>query len=212
MDFLSTNSRDLWMWIGIAGLIVVGCLGYFFINNYNENVAPKKKIALDSYEHMMKTLKNTLSGYVRRYEGRVIYSIELASSKKNGSADAILIGWFGVLVLIGCDLMGELYVDDGKTPQITQIVKTERTKRDNPFVKATVAERVVNEMLREKKIYRVQVESAVVFTRSGARLNIPPSLPYYTQKTLNKIMKSNKYIEDKGVDADQVAEAILNWR
>lgn len=212
MNLLFLESQDIWMWVIIAGILIVGILGYLLIKHYTEKIAPKRKIKRNSQEHSIRVLKKVLSGYVRKYEGRVIYSIDLASSKTSGSADAILIGWFGALVLVGCDYSGDLYVDDAKAASMTQIVKTEREKHDNPFLQASKAAKAVNEMLREKKVYRVPVESAVVFTGSGAKPNIPPSIPHFTPKQLKKALSGGRFIEDKGVDADKVAEAILSWR
>ncbi len=188
-----------------------GALAFIFIKKYREEIAPKKRLEKNDHDHSISVLKKILGSYVKKHDGRVIYSIEVGSKKTKGSADAILIGYFGVLVLVGCDLSGDLYATD-KEEHLTQVVKTERKQHDNPILQAKTAEKAVSELLREKKVYRVPVESAVVFTGSKVNVNVPGSHGSFSPKTLEKALSSKQYLEDKGVNTDAVAEAILSWR
>lgn len=209
-NLLSSNS-----WIGAIGfalVMTVGVTAFLLIKKYREDVVPKKRADSNKRELGMKKIKRILGAYVRRSDGRVIYDIEVGSRKTKGSADAILIGYFGVLVLVNCALTGELYATD-KDEKLTQIIKKERRQYENPVIRAKTAEKAVAELLREKKVYKVQVESAAVFTARKASPNVPASsLAIYRLKSLKKALKSEKFLEDKGVDADAAAEAILSWR
>lgn len=202
----------MWTVAIVVVVVLLGVGGYMLIKRYAEEIAPKKKVQADNRERSVKAIKRILSGYVRRNDGRVIYSMDVASSKTSGSADAILIGYFGALVLVGCDFEGDLYIDSADVEKMTQIVKKERAQHDNPALAAKTAAKAVNEMLREKKVYRVPVENGVVFTNARATANVPGSVPTYTPKKLKKALRANRFLEDKGVDPDKVAEALLSWR
>jgi len=208
---LSLSTQNWWIFLGLA--LAVGAFGFafYFIKKYRDEIAPKKRVTRNDHDSSVKALKKILGSYVRRNDGRVIYSIEVGSKKTQGSADAILIGYFGVLVLVGCALSGELYAND-KDEKLTQIVKQERRQHENPVIQSITAGKAVAELLREKKVYKIQVESAVVFTNKKATPNVPASLKSYRPKTLRKALKSDRFLEDKGVDTDAAAEAILSWR
>jgi len=213
MGILSLSSGFLGYWGLIAFALVVGIVGFafFMIKKYRDEVAPKKQVARNNHDRGMKAVKKVLGAYIRRSDGRVIYDIEVGSKRTKGSADAILIGYFGVLVLVCCALSGELFAND-KDERLTQIVKQERRQYDNPVLQATTAAKAVAELLREKKVYKVPVESAVIFTNKKASPNVPASLKSYRLKALRKALKSDRFLEDKGVDTDAAAEAILSWR
>ncbi len=192
----------------VAVAVVVGVV--FFWRKYREEILPKRRLEKNDHDRSMRKLKKILGPYIRKNDGRVIYSAEIGSKKTQGTADAVLIGYFGALVLVCCDLSGELYADD-KSDKLTQIVKSERRQHDNPVLKARRVGTATTELLREKKVYKVPVESGVFFT-GKATVNVPGSLNAFTPKKLRKALDSSKYLEDKGVDIDAAAEAILSWR
>lgn len=208
---VTSNTYNIWptlLMVLVAGLVVVGVV--FFVRKYRDDIAPKRKLEKNDHDKSLRELKKILSPYIRKNDGRVIYSVQVGSKKTQGAADAILIGYFGALVLVCCDLSGELYADDS-SDKLTQIVKNERRQHDNPILQAQQAEKAITELLREKKVYKVAVESGVLFT-GKATVNVPRSLNAYTPKKLKKALSTSKYLEDKGVDTDAAAEAILSWR
>lgn len=213
MYFLSLPG-ELGSWrltLGFVIVLGVGGLGFYLIKRYREGAALTKRADRNNYGRSMKIIRDILASYIKRSDGRVIYSIEVGSSKTKGSADALLIGYFGILVLVGCDYSGELYVGEADS-YMTQVVGKERRRHENPVLTAKTAEKAVAELLREKKVYKVPVESAVVFTGKKVSANVSGSVKGYSPGALRKALKSEKFLEDKGVDTDAAAEAILSWR
>lgn len=214
MNILLTllSNREPWQTTLIfAAVIITAFLVYMLVKKYKEGGSHKNHAGKNDHDRSIKILKRILGAYIKRSDGRVIYSAEVKGKKTSGSADAILIGYFGVLVLIGCDLSGELYANE-KDENLTQIIKKERKQHENPVIMALSAQKAVTELLREKKIYRVTVESAVIFTGKKSIPNISGPIKHYTGKTLGKALKSEKFLEDKGVNTDITAEALLGWR
>lgn len=191
--------------------ILAGGLLYLLFRKNRQGKSKKQPIEGLDNERSVRIMKKILSAYIKRSDGRVIYSAEVAGKKTSGSADAILVGYFGILVLVGCDLRGELYAND-KDEYLTQIYKKERARYESPVIRVLNAQKAVNELLRQKKVYRVSVESAVVFTGKKAVPNVPGSLNSYNPKTLKKALRSGRFLDDKGVDTDAAAEALLGWR
>jgi len=190
----------------LAALIII--LGYIIIKRYRDEVAPKKRLESNDYDKSIKIVKRITEKYVRRNDGRAIYSIEVGSNKTKGSADIILVGYFGVLVIITCALSGDLFVND-KDSTLTQIVKNERRSHPNPIIKAKTAEKAVSELLREKRVFKVPTEFCVVFTGKKVNANVPRSLNGYTPKELSNALATDRFLDDKKVDVDTVTNAIL---
>ena len=194
--------------IAFVAVALVFALSYIFIKKYREEVAPKKQLEKDNRDKSIKVIQKALNKYIRRNDGRVIYMTEVGGKKTKGSADAVLIGYFGVLVLIGCGLSGSLYANE-KDKYLTQIIKGEKRIHENPVLKAQAAAKAVIELLKEKKIYKVPVDSGVVFSARKVEANVPRSLNGFTAKEFSKALHSKRFLEDKGVNTDAVAEIIL---
>lgn|GEM_PF-2651372 len=202
---LLSESRTTIIFI-VAALVIV--IGYFSIKRYREVVLPKKRLENNNYDRSIKSVKRIVEAYVRRNDGRLIYAIEIGSNRTKGSADIILIGYFGVLVLVTCDLAGEIYANE-KDAKLTQIVGDQRRSHENPILKVNTATKAVAELLREKRVYKVPVEGRVVFTGKKANINVPRSLNVSTLKELTALLKTNKYLDDKKVDVDKATNALL---
>lgn len=202
---LLTDYITVIVFIAVA---VVFILGYIIIKRYVDVVLPKKRLESNNKDKSIKIVKKIIEKYIRRNDGRAIYSIEVGSNKTKGSADAILVGYFGVLVITTCPLSGTLYAND-KDTSLTQIVKEERRSHDNPILKSQIAGKAVTELLREKRVFKVPVEAAVVFTGNKASVNVPRSLGAYTIEELSKVLKTKHFLEDKNVNVDSVVQALL---
>jgi len=181
---------------------------FMAVKRYKENVVPKRKLESNNYDRSIKIVKKIVERYVRRNDGRTIYSIEVGSNKTKGSVDVILIGYFGVLVIVTNDLRGDLYAND-RDLTLTQIVKTERRSHENPIIKSKTAAKAVIELLREKRVFKVPVESCVVFTGKKAGINVPGTLGGYSTKEFAAVLKTSKFLDDKNVDVDLTANVIL---
>lgn len=200
------NENKTTIIFALAALAIV--ILYIAIKHYVENVIPKKRLNSNNPDKSIRVVKRITEQYVRRNDGRAIYSVEVGSSKTKGSADIILVGYFGVLVIVTCDLSGSIYAND-KDEMLTQLSGGERRSHENPFINVKNAAKAVSELLREKRVFRVPVEAAVVFTGKKASVNVPRSLDGFTPKELTKILKTDRFLDDKKVDIDMTVNAIL---
>jgi len=207
MTLKSIISENIGTLIFIGAALVIVFL-YFFIKRYFDVVAPKKRLESNDSEMSLKTVKRILEKYVKRNDGRAIYDIEVGSNRTKGSADAVLIGYFGVLVVITCALSGDLFVND-KDPNLIQKIKEDRRIHENPILKAQQAIKAVTELLREKRVFRVPVEYCVVFTASKTNVNVPRSLNGYTAKEFSEVLRTDRFLNDNKVDVDATTNAIL---
>ncbi|NLL91277.1 MAG: hypothetical protein GX222_02510 [Ruminococcaceae bacterium] len=211
MDFSAflTDRYDILALIAVLIITAIGIGTYFFMKKYQTDIRPKKLAEKESDKKAQEALKTEFNSYIRRNEGKALYDW---STKSDGYyPNGILIGNFGVFASVGCDLSGELYTDE-KSPTITKIVLDDKDTYPNPFQELRNIERGIIDILRNNKIYRTPVFTAVFFSNKNAKINIPRSSYYLTPKTLRKELRKDQFVEDKGVDIDVVFEALSNGR
>ena len=66
----------------------------------------------------------------------------------------------------------------------------------------------IRHILKKENIYRVDIDSLVVFSQKTAILNIPRKLPVITINLLKKYFKKSRYKLDNQVNVEKVYEAL----
>ncbi len=189
-----------WMILGAAILaaVLLLILAVLFIRwrNRKRGVDGKRKVA---------AILKHFAG-IRSFQ--VLNDLTVKTAKKEVCIDHVLIGFFGILVVNTQNLPGSIYGDGrGKTwaNVVTKKDKEIKTTFPNPLLENQQAVDAIREVLSANNIYKVNIESYVVFTRQKTTLYIPKGLSVLSLKDFRKLLKKSKYSADGPVDVQQVA-------
>lgn len=156
-----------------------------------------------------------VSRVLKRFAGirsfKVLNDLTLKTAKKNVHIDHILIGFFGIMVVNTQNLPGSIYGDGrGKswTHVVTKNSRETKTSFPNPLLENQQAVDAVREVLSTNGVYKVNIESWVVFTRKKASLNLPKGLSVLGIKDFKKLLKKSRYSADGNVNVPQVASLL----
>lgn len=156
-----------------------------------------------------------VSRILKRFAGirsfKVLNDLTLKTAKKNVHIDHILIGFFGIMVVNTQNLPGSIYGDGrGKnwTHVVTKNSRETKTSFPNPLLENQQAVDAVREVLSTNGVYKVNIESWVVFTRKKASLNLPKGLSVLGIKNFKKLLKKSRYSADGNVNVPQVASLL----
>lgn len=156
-----------------------------------------------------------VSRVLKRFAGirsfKVLNDLTLKTAKKNVHIDHILIGFFGIMVVNTQNLPGSIY-GDGRGKSWTHVVtkndRETKTSFPNPLLENQQAVDTVREVLSTNGVYKVNIESWVVFTRKKASLNLPKGLSVLGIKDFKKLLKKSRYSADGNVNVPQVASLL----
>ena len=156
-----------------------------------------------------------VSRILKRFAGirsfKVLNGLTLKTAKKNVHIDHILIGFFGIMVVNTQNLPGSIY-GDGRGKNWTHVVtkngREAKTSFPNPLLENQQAVDAVREVLSTNGVYKVNIESWVVFTRKKASLNLPKELSVLGIKNFKKLLKKSRYSADGNVNVPQVASLL----
>ncbi len=159
--------------------------------------------------------KRKVAAVLKRFAGirsfQVLNDLTVKTAKKEVPIDHVLIGFFGILVVNTQNLPGGIYGDGrGKTwvNVVTKKEKEIKTTFPNPLLENQQAVDAIREVLSANNIYKVNIESYVVFTRRKTMLYIPKGLSVLSLKDFQKLLKKSKYSADGPVDVQQVADVL----
>ena len=142
---------------------------------------------------------------------RVIHDIYLPLYDKTTQIDHIVIGRFGMVVVETKAMNGEIYGTE-KDNDWANVVNDRKTRFYNPLLQNKTHVDCVRHILKKENIYRIQVDSLVVFSQKTAILNIPRKLPVITINLLKKYFKKSRYRQDHQVDVERTYEALMKNR
>lgn len=124
--------------------------------------------------------------------------------------DAVVVGYFGVLGIQALGYNGEIYGTADEARWLQVAADGTRTHFPNPVDETAEAVRVLRDALMEGKQRKVPVEVLCVFCGSKVQLALPRAVEYYTIKTLKKQLRKEKYLDDTGLELEQVEQALRN--
>lgn len=161
--------------------------------------------------------KRKVAAILKRFAGirsfRVLNDLTLKTPKHEVKIDHVLIGFFGILVVNTKNLRGAVYGDGrGKnwTNVITKKEKEIKSSFPNPLLENQLAVEAIREVLSSNNVYKVSIESYVVFTRRKTSLYVPKGIAVLSLKDFRKLLKRSKYSADGDVDVKKVAEVLTN--
>lgn len=166
-----------------------------------------KKLGIDG--------EKKVASVLRRFAGirsfKVINDIYLPLYDKTTQIDHILIGFFGMLVIETKNLAGEVYGDPGKKEWL-HIVGSQRHKLYNPLMQNQTHIDCIRHILSTNKVYNVNIESLIVFTRKKTQLYLPKGLPVIKLFQLKKFLKQPRFAEVKSIDVDRIYQTLMDAR
>lgn len=161
-----------------------------------------------------KTLK-VLSKIAKKNEFLVLSDVSFSVGEKEFLADYILLTKAGALVLKRYDLSGKLYYNDEKGDWAHIDKNNDKTYIENPIVVAEKTADAIRRIFAKENIYKTEVEAYSIFTQNSDRalsIYAPERLPYLRLSKLGKLLKSPKYLKDKGILPKVMSEAILKYK
>lgn len=172
----------------------------------------KKDAAASPRAKTLAGVKKAVGSFAARGENKAAFGVSLADPKAKKDTggiyvDAVVVGYYGATVFVGCDLSGDVYLDES-AGEISCVVLGEKMRIENPYLVAKRAAKAVRDILRKHDVYRVPVNEVVVMTNKRAKIIAPRSLEYYTPKTLSRALASAPYTQDNGVDVSATFGAI----
>ena len=191
--------------IVFAVIVIIFIAIYFGYKRYKENRIYK------AGKNGEKQVQHMLHKIAKKNHYQVLNDIYLPLYEESTQIDHIVIGNFGIAVLETKNLGGEIY-GTGKDKNWTQILKEERKTFYNPLLQNKTHIDCVQHLLQKEKIYKVPVESLVVFTNPHCELNIDRGNPIITIDLLKKYFKKPQFKKDVGVDVQKVADALLSYQ
>lgn len=169
----------------------------------------KIRVGKNGEKKVGKALEKIAGKSANRY--RVIHDIYLPLYDKTTQIDHIVIGRFGMVVVETKAMNGEIYGTE-KDNDWANVVNEHKTRFYNPLLQNKTHVDCVRHILKKENIYRVNIDSLVVFSQKTAILNIPRKLPVITINLLKKYFKKTRYRQDNQVDVNRVYEALMKNR
>lgn len=195
---------DSLIWI-LCGLIALFVIGYFLVKKIKQTRTDR--IGKNGEKKVAKALRSI----ARKNGYKVINDLYLPLYDKTTQIDHVVIGSFGILAIETKALNGAVYGTE-KEKEWTHIIGEKRHKLYNPLSQNKAHVDCIQHILRKENIYKVNVDSLVVFSGKDIQLSIPKGLPIITLDLLKKYFKKPRYKADNGVDAEQVEQALLRNR
>ncbi len=191
----------------IVAVIVLFVAAYFGVKKLREY--KKIRVGKNGEKKVSKELEKIARKSANRY--RVIHDLFLPLYDKTTQIDHLVIGKFGIVVVETKAMNGEIYGTE-KDQDWANVVNEHKTRFYNPLLQNKTHIDCVRHILKKENIYRVDVDSLVVFSEKTAILNIPRKLPVITMNLLKKYFKKPRYKKDNNVDVDKVYEALMKYR
>ena len=190
----------------LAIVLVVVLLGVVALIYYRKK-HPRKDKRLGRSDGSRKVVAPARA-FARSHRFRLIAPAHLLANKKGAKLDAIIVGYFGVLGVIGLGYNGNIYGAANESERLQINEGGQRTYFPNPMDEASAAVRVIRNTLSSPKLKQIPVEVVAVFTDSTVQLAVPKTAGPHSLKTFKALLHKDKYLDDTGLDLDAVEAAI----
>ena len=188
---------------GVAALLIA--LSIYFVNRSKR----KKSGALGR-----KKLASILRNFAGIRSFKVINNVDLPlGDGRYTHVDHILIGFFGVMVLENRSEPGDIYGEARDKEWISVVTgkngSESRKKFPNPVTLNQEHCEAIRNIFQQDKIYKVDIESYVVFTTRKMQLGVQPDLPVMNLIKFKKLLSRSRYSDNGPVDVPVVYEALM---
>lgn len=142
---------------------------------------------------------------------KVIDDIYLPIYDKTTQIDHILVGTFGILVVETKNLTGQVY-GNGFDENWSQFIGDKKHKFYNPIKQNQGHINAIRSIFQKENIYKVNIESAVVFPAKKIELYTQKELPVYHLKQLMKMLRTEKYETNNSVDIERICNVLNHYK
>ena len=157
---------------------------------------------------MKKKLAGLAKGFARKTEGKSLSNVVLKVGDEDLSPDAVVVAPFGVMILLGCDEAGNIYLEE-KDPEIAKEQGNKKSFINNPYLRIEKTRRAVNELLRKEGIAGTDTACKLIFTNRYATVIAPRSMQRYNMKSIREEFKKAEYQKDNNFAVEKAADALL---
>lgn len=198
-----TGQQMIVLGAGVAAILIA--LSIYFVNRSKR----KKSGALGR-----KRLASILRNFAGIRSFKVINNVDLPlGDGRYTHVDHILIGFFGVMVLENRSEPGDIYGEARDKEWISVVTgkngSESRKKFPNPVTLNQEHCEAIRNIFQQDKIYKVDIESYVVFTTRKMQLGVQPDLPVMNLKKFKKLLSRSRYSDNGPVDVPVVYESIM---
>ena len=198
VDFFSNTTLGIAFAFAIVVVIAICCMKV--INWMGQEVMPKRVQNEIKRERCAGIIANAVSTKVKVWGWTMLKNVRFA---ENAMADVLLIGPFGVLALVGCNVRGQLYPVDESSEKMTGYYTGKKMSFDNVMAERLRVEKAVNEVLREAGIRRCRGEAYAVFTNRRSEVVAPESMKFTRIADMNKFFRKD-WFAGETVEVDKV--------
>lgn len=194
--------------------IIVLCAGVAVIlialSIYLVNRSKQKKSGAWGRKKVASILRNFAG--IRSF--KVINNVDLPlGDGRYTHIDHILIGFFGVMVLENRSEPGDIYGEARDKEWVSVVTSKNGSERRKKFKNPVTLNQehceAVRKIFQQEKIYKVDIESYVVFTNPKIQLGAQPNLPVMSLKKFKRLLSHSRYSDNGPVDVPVVYEAIM---
>lgn len=189
----------------IAAVVIVILVIVYFVRRKNAN-RPVKPVDYRSFGN--KKAASALKSFARRNGFVYISPAKMKTKSGIANIDAIAIGPFGVVGVVGMGYYGDVYGRAEDNIWVSMTPSRKRTEFQNPVTEASAYVRVIRDALFAKGIKMVPVEVLPVFTTDELQIGVPSGTGHYSWKEYKKYLKKDKFKEEKSFKMDAVVAAI----
>lgn len=194
--------------INLVGVILIIAIAagvfYFLSKSQADDSAPAAKHAKED-SGVDQTLRG-LSRYAASHGFQILKPAKITSGERTAELDAVIVTYCGVIGVRCLGYNGEIFSNSGESEWLWVTAEGRRRIAD-PIAQCAADARVLRDLLiREPKLKNVPVECLAVFTDKDVRLSVPKSMPVLRRKELMAQLEQNRYLEDKGIDANRITD------
>ena len=198
-----TDQKFIMLCAGIA--IILIALSIYLVNR-----SKQKKDGTLSCKKVASILRNFAG--IRSF--KVINNVDLPlGDGRCTHIDHILIGFFGLMVLENRSERGVIYGEAREREWISVVTNKngseKRTKFKNPVTLNQEHCEAIRSIFQKEKIYKIDMESYVIFTDPKIQLSTQPNLPILNLKKFKKLLSHSRYSGNGPVDVPAVYQAIM---
>ncbi|MGI5958019.1 MAG: nuclease-related domain-containing protein [Massiliimalia sp.] len=155
-----------------------------------------------------KRVSQVLASIARSKHYKVINNLYLPLYDSTTEIDHIVIGPFGAVVIESKAYNGEIYGTQ-KEKEWTQMIGDKKNKFYNPLLQNKTHIDCIHHILIKNNVYRVDLESLVVFSGDKCEVNVPHNLPVISLSELKKYFNKSKFKQDKKIDVQKVYDTLM---
>ncbi len=198
-EFLVNNSwaGDLLFGLSVVAVLAICIGGYFAFR------ALKKRSTDRIGKRGEKKVGKILDRFAARNNAYTLHDVYLPLYDTTTQIDHLLIGSFGILVVETKATGGSVYGNE-RDREWTHIIGNNRHKLYNPLKQNKAHVDCVNHHLKVGNLYKVRVDSLVVFAGADIEVHIPKGLPVITLDLLKKYLQKKQFHTDYQVDGKAV--------